>query len=154
MVTDESRPMLPLITPRKPAGTPDRRGTRHDSLNGLFQRIPRGHSERRQFRDRRATPRVSVELECQPHVGDTRYVRLTQDLSTFGMSTRQGHTPPTGTRLVLSLFLPDEPVAPLRLTAQVLGSYDEHGGMRLRFIKPSLECVRRIHRFLRAQAAH
>jgi hypothetical protein len=96
---------------------------------------------------------VQVELECEETSGDSRYVRLTTDLSTFGMSTRHGPTPKGGTRLSLKLFLPDEPMAPLKLSAEVLGSYDQHGGMRLKFCKPSLEAVRRIHRFLVARAA-
>ena len=98
-------PILPLLTPsiRTPAEgpQPDRRGSRADSLLGLFQRISKGAEERRAFRDRRATPRVSVELECEERTTDSRYVRLTRDLSTFGMSTGVGHTPATGTRLTL-----------------------------------------------------
>jgi hypothetical protein len=53
--------------------------------------------------------------------------------------------------LFLKLFLPDEPMAPLKLEAEVLGSYDTRGGMRLRFHRPSLDAVRRIHRFLVAR---
>lgn len=107
-----------------------------------------GDPERRSFRERRATPRVPVELECEEKHGDTRYVRLTTDLSTFGMSTRHGPTPVHGSRLQLKLFLPDEPMAPLKLEAEVLGCYDDRGGMRLKFVRPSLEAVRRIHRYL------
>ena len=75
---------------------------------------------------------------------------MTSDLSTFGMSTRQGHTPKNGTRLTLSLFLPDEPLAPLKLEAEVLGPYDNAGGMRLKFKNPSVESIKRIHRYLSA----
>lgn len=147
-------PILPLLTPsiRTPAEgrQPDRRGSRGDSLLGLFQRISKGAEERRAFRDRRATPRVSVELECEERTTDSRYVRLTRDLSTFGMSTGVGHTPATGTRLTLSLFLPDEPLAPLKLDAEVLGPYDASGGMRLKFKNPSVDAIKRIHRYLSA----
>lgn len=140
-----AEPLLPLIAP---VLKKDRRGSRADSLTGLVQRLQKGAQERRAFRDRRATPRVAVELECEERTDDSRYVRMTSDLSTFGMSTRQGHTPPVGTRLTLSLFLPDEPIAPLKLDAEVLGAYDENGGMRLRFKNPSVESVKRIHRYL------
>jgi hypothetical protein len=115
---------------------------------GLFSRLTAGAPERRSFKERRATPRVPVELECEEAQGESRYVRLTTDLSTFGMSTRHGPTPMTGSRMVLKLFLPDEPMAPLKLDAVVLGCYDDRGGMRLRFHRPSLDAVRRIHRYL------
>ena len=144
-------PLLPLIAPSlRTEKQPDRRGSRSDSLLGLFQRLSKGAEERRAFRERRATPRVAVELECEERTTDSRYVRMTNDLSTFGMSTRQGHTPASGTRLTLSLFLPDEPLAPLKLDAEVLGPYDSGGGMRMRFKNPSVESVKRIHRYLAA----
>ena len=147
--------LLPLLTPSLRTGVPpekqlDRRGSRSDSLLGLFQRISKGSDERRAFRERRATPRVTVELECEERTRDSRYVRLTRDLSTFGMSTSQGHTPAAGTRLTLALFLPDEPLAPLKLDAEVLGRYDSGGGMRLKFKNPSVDAIKRIHRYLSA----
>jgi hypothetical protein len=138
---------LPLLSPPRPKAK-DRRGNSESSLMGLYARLSSGQPERRRFRERRATPRVPVELECEESSGESRYVRLTTDLSTFGMSTRHGPTPVEGSRLVLKLFLPDEPMAPLKLEAEVLGSYDQNGGMRLRFHRPSLDAVRRIHRFL------
>ena len=142
--------LLPLITPPRPKSK-DRRG--HDrGLLGLYARLSAGQKERRRFRDRRATPRVPVELECEESNGESRYVRLTTDLSTFGMATKAGPTPEVGSRLSLKLFLPDEPMAPLKLDAHVLGAYDGQAGMRLRFHKPSLDAVRRIHRFLASRA--
>jgi hypothetical protein len=139
-----SASLLPLLTPPKPkAKARDRR--QGDAASG---RLSEGQPERRSFRDRRATPRVPVELECEESSGESRYVRLTTDLSTFGMSTRHGPTPLEGSRLSLKLFLPDEPMAPLKLEAEVLGSYDGGSGMRLRFHRPSLDAIRRIHRFL------
>jgi hypothetical protein len=117
-------------------------------LLGLYARLTAGAPERRSFKERRATPRVPVELEVEETHGDSRYVRLTTDLSTFGMSTRHGPTPVTGSRLMLKLFLPDEPMVPLKLEAEVLACYDDRGGMRLKFHRPSLDAVRRIHRFL------
>jgi hypothetical protein len=143
-----STSQLPLISPPRPKRKTDRRGTGEASMLGLVTRIQKGASERRSFRERRATPRVPVELECEELQGDSRYVRLTTDLSTFGLSTRQGPTPIPGSRMLIRLFLPDEPLAPLQLDAEVLESYDEQGGMRLKFRKPTLDAVRRIHRFL------
>jgi hypothetical protein len=142
-----SASLLPLLTPPKPKSK-DRRGSSALSLVGLTSRLRQGQPERRSFKDRRATPRLPVELECEETNGESRYVRLTTDLSTFGMSMRHGPTPAGGSRLSLKLFLPDEPMAPLKLMAEVLGGYDERGGMRLKFHRPSLEAVRRIHRFL------
>ena len=149
-MTAQSASLLPLITPPKPKPK-DRRGNNEVSLVGLYQRLAASQPERRRFRERRATPRVPVELECEESHGDSRYVRLTTDLSTFGMSTKHGPTPLEGSRMFLKLFLPDEPMAPLKLEAEVLGSYDGNGGMRLKFVKPSLDAVRRIHRFLVAR---
>lgn len=143
--------IVPLLTPSlQPEKQADRRGSRSDSMLGLFERLSKGATERRAFRERRASPRVSVELECEERTEQSRYVRLTSDLSTFGMSTRQGHTPARGTRLTLSLFLPDEPLAPLKLDAEVLGPYDGSGGMRLKFKNPTVEAIKRIHRYLAA----
>src|SRR5882724_9735214 len=119
MSTSQSASLLPLITPPKPKAR-DRRGHTEASLVGLYTRLSAGAPERRRFRERRATPRVPVELECEESHGDSRYVRLTTDLSTFGMSTRHGPTPEPGSRLSLKLFLPDEPMAPLKLHAKVL----------------------------------
>ena len=148
MSPDSQIPSIPASS--RPEKLADRRGSRSDSLLGLFQRLSKGAQERRGFRDRRATPRVAVELECEERTPDSRYVLMTTDLSTFGMSTRQGNTPLTGTRVTLALFLPDEPLAPLELDAQVLGPYDSSGGMRLGFRNPCIDSVKRIHRYLSA----
>lgn len=139
---------LQALKPKSSNRKPDRRGASLKSFQGLVGRLSRGEAERRNFRDRRATPRVNVELECEEQQGGSRYVRLTRDLSTFGLSTLEGHTPKKGTKLKLKLFLPDEPNAPLALEAEVLGACRPSGGMRLKFSSPPLEAVRRIHRFL------
>lgn len=142
-------PLLPLITPSPGERRKDRRGSRSsDTLQGLYQRIKEGLPERRSFRERRATPRVAVDLEVEQRQGDARFVRLTSDLSTFGLSVREGPTPRVGTKLTLALFLPDEPMNALELEAEVLGSYDAKGGMRVRFLQPSIEVVRRLHKYL------
>jgi len=151
-VAGQPASLLPLITPPKPKSrSKDRRGGNETSLLGMYARLSAGQPERRSFRERRATPRMPVELECEENHGGSRFVRLTTDLSTFGLSTRHGPTPPRGTKLTIRLFLPDEPKTPLTLDAHVLGAYDLRGGMRLKFRKPSIEAVRRIHRFLTTQ---
>ena len=139
--------VLPLITPKLPQ-VPDRRGQGEDSLVKLFERIQKGEKERRSFRERRATPRVSVEFAVKTNDGGEQLVRTTHDLSTFGMALKGGTTPAAGTRLDIQLFLPDDP-APLELKAEVLGAFGPDGGARLKFISPPIEAVRRIHRFLK-----
>ncbi|MBL8933221.1 MAG: hypothetical protein JNM69_01630, partial [Archangium sp.] len=58
---------LPLLTPKLPR-MKDRRGG-SDSLVKLMQRIQTGQPERRAFRDRRATPRVAVQLDIEAEEG-------------------------------------------------------------------------------------
>ncbi len=140
--------MLPLITPKLPH-LPDRRGQSDDSLKKLLDRIQKGEEERRSFRERRATPRVAVALDVETREGEEKVTQRTHDLSTFGVSVRGGATPPAGTRLRIKIFLPDDPVTPLDLEAEVLGSFDATGGTRMRFVNPDLHAVRRIHRFLK-----
>lgn len=144
----KSDAMLPLLTPRLPQKT-DRRAQTGESMVKLFDRIKHGESERRSFRDRRATPRVNVGLNLEASEGDETMRLVTHDLSTFGLSISGGATPKKGTRLTLKLFLPDEPTNPLVLDAEVLGPLGSEGGVRVRFIKPDLEAVRRIHRLVK-----
>ena len=110
--------------------------------------VPAGFAER----DRRATARLPVELEVEERVGPARYIRITQDLSTFGLSTRQGHAHELGTRLKLVLHLPDDRAHPLEVDAHVVGHYARQWGMRLAFKNLSTDAVRRIHRYLRSRA--
>jgi hypothetical protein len=140
--------MLPLLTPKLPQ-TVDRRRQTGESMVKLFDRIKQGESERRSFRDRRATPRVNVGLTLETGEGDEALRLVTHDLSTFGLSISGGATPKKGTKLSLRLFLPDEPTDPLVLEAEVLGPLGEDGGVRVKFIKPDLEAVRRIHRLVK-----
>lgn len=140
--------MLPLLTPKLPQ-IPDRRGGQDDSLVRLFERIQKGEKERRSFRERRATPRVAVALDVETDEAGTRVMQTTHDLSTFGVAVHGGTTPTVGTRIRVKIFLPDDPKKPLDLEAEVLGSFDEQGGTRMRFVKPPVEDVRRIHRFLK-----
>jgi hypothetical protein len=139
--------LLPLITPRLPQ-VADRRGRSGESASQLFERIQKGEKERRSFRERRATPRVAVGITLETEEAGTRVMAQTYDLSTFGLSIRSGYTPPKGKVMSLRLFLPDDLAAPLQLKAEVLGPFDEEGGVRMRFVKPDLEAVRRIHRLV------
>jgi PilZ domain len=140
--------LLPLLTPKLPQ-TVDRRSQTGESMVKLFDRIKQGESERRSFRDRRATPRVNVGLALEADHGDETMRLVTHDLSTFGLSISGGATPKKGTKLTLKLFLPDEPTVPLVLDAEVLGALGEDGGVRVKFIKPDLEAVRRIHKLVK-----
>jgi hypothetical protein len=90
---------------------------------------------------------VAVELECEETQGTSKLVRLTTDLSTFGLSTRHGPPLKRNTLVRLKLFLPKASQA-LSLKARVLGPYDSKGGVRFKFVRPSLECVQGLHRFL------
>lgn len=141
--------LLPLLTPKLPQ-TLDRRSNTGESMVKLFDRIKQGEGERRSFRDRRASPRVNVGLALEADgAGDETMRLVTNDLSTFGLSISGGPTPKKGTKLTLKLFLPDEPTEPLVLKAEVLGSLGEHEGVRMRFINPDLEAVRRIHKLVK-----
>ena len=143
-----SEALLPLLTPRLPQPV-DRRSNSGEAMVKLFDRIKHGESERRNFRDRRATPRVNVGLALEAGSGDDAMRLITNDLSTFGLSISGGPTPKKGTKLTLKLFLPDEPTTPLVLEAEVLGPLGRDGGVRMKFIKPDLEAVRRIHKLVK-----
>jgi PilZ domain len=146
---------LPIIAPRPPQSEErrkDRRGGDNASMVALFERIQKKAPERRSFRDRRATPRKEVALEWEEQVGDARLVRLTSDLSTFGLSTKEGPSHPKGTKMRVRLFLPDAPNEPLVLTATVVGDWDGGKGVRLKFEKPPVDAARRIHKYLAAHA--
>jgi hypothetical protein len=114
----------------------------------LFERIQRGAPERRSFRDRRASPRAAVGIALETEDGGTRFMAQTYDLSTFGLSVRGGPTPRKGRVLAVRLFLPDDPTSPLAVRAVVLGPFDGKGGVRMKFVEPPLEAVRRIHRLV------
>lgn len=139
---------MPLLTPKLPQ-TLDRRTNTGEAMVKLFDRIKQGESERRNFRDRRATPRVNVGLALEAGSGEETMRLITNDLSTFGLSISGGKTPKKGTRLTLKLFLPDEPATPLVLEAEVLGPLGREDGVRMRFLKPDLEAVRRIHKLVK-----
>lgn len=140
--------LLPLLTPRLPQ-TIDRRTNTGEAMVKLFDRIKQGESERRNFRDRRATPRVNVGLALEADAGEETMRLITNDLSTFGLSISGGKTPKKGSKVMLKLFLPDEPTTPLLLEAEVLGPLGREGGVRMKFIKPDLEAVRRIHKLVK-----
>jgi hypothetical protein len=104
------------------------------------------------IRERRATPRVRAEVVCMERTHGTRYLRTTYDLSTFGLATQYGHVHEVGEEVRLTLHLPDNPSRPLEVRARVVGHLRDRTGMRLAFLRPSRETVRRIHRFLFSQA--
>lgn len=137
---------LPLITPKLPR-VKDRRGG-SDSLAKLMKRIQTGQPERRQFRERRATPRVTVALDLEASGNGETVTMRSHDLSTFGLGVASGPTPKKGSRIALKLFLPDDPTTPLELDAEVLGPFGEEGGARMKFLNPPVEAVRRIHKLL------
>ncbi len=140
--------MLPLLTPKLPE-VPDRRG--QDSVKDLFQGIEKTEHERRSFRERRATPRVAVTLtlEVDDEEAGRTVVHRTHDLSTFGLSISTGATPRKGSKLKVRVFLADDSTEPLEFTGEVLGAFDANGGARLKFIRPAVTSVRRLHRFLK-----
>jgi hypothetical protein len=128
----------------------DRRGSGDDSASQLFARIQKGGPERRSFRERRATRRVAVSFELEARaVGVEVLAQRTHDLSTFGLSIREGSPLEKGTALALRLLLPDDPATPLALHGVVVGPFDEQGGVRVKFVDPPLEAVRRIHRLVK-----
>ena len=146
--------IFPLLTPPLPGAAPadplptvreDRRQHTGESMDRQFARIREGKEERRSFRERRATRRLAVGLPVE--ADQARLV--THDLSTFGLSLRGGAPLPRGSRLTLKLFLPDAPTEPLLLDAEVLGPLDATGGARLKFIRPPLEAVQRIHKLVK-----
>lgn len=137
---------LPLLTPQLPRQK-DRRGA-GDGVAKLMKRIQTGAPERRAFRERRASPRVMVAISLEADDAGETLMMQTHDLSTFGLGVRQGPTPAVGRRLSLRLFLPDDATTPLELEAVVLGPYGDLGGARMKFVRPPVEAVRRIHRLL------
>ncbi len=147
---------LPLIAPQ-PKGKSrlnalaDRRAGHAERRGGIRPPVAT-ESDRREGRDRRATPRVPCELDVEERALGARYFRVTRDLSTFGLCTLTGFTHPVGTRLDLLLHLPDEVREPVRVHAEVVGIDPSGNGTRLAFRNPPVEAVRRIHRYLRARA--
>lgn len=131
---------LPLISPR-PRGV--------QGVSGLLQRLGAlGRDSAPILRERRATPRVKVEIECEERVGESRYFHVTSDLSTFGLSTRQGGPYPVGTHIQILLHLPDGHRDPVATEAVVVASFEGRDGLRLAFKKTPLESVRRIHQYV------
>jgi hypothetical protein len=124
----------------------------HEQLPYIAPRLKGRHFVDAAERERRATPRVPIELEVEERVGPSTYIRITEDVSTFGLSTRQGHSHPLGTRLNLVLHLPDDRTCPLAVEAEVVGHYARHWGMRLAFKNLSAEAGRRLHRYLASRA--
>jgi hypothetical protein len=147
---DTSAPALEYLLPQP---VPERRGP-PGPVEGteVAPGSPPGGVERR-GRDRRAGPRVQVALECEEWMGASRVVWTTHDVSTFGLSLRDCFSRPAGSRVWLSLHLPDDEPQPLLLEGRVLGPCSAEGGLRVRFVNPPLPGLRRLHAYLRACAA-
>jgi hypothetical protein len=128
---------LPLLAPDPPTRRQPRAKVRTTKRSGVT-------------RDRRVAQRMAVAVECEERLGPTRYVRLTSDLSPFGLSTRQGYAHPVGTRLRLALYLPDQPRQPIHLKGEVVGVLGQSAGVRIAFRNPSGDAVRRIHHYLKS----
>jgi hypothetical protein len=139
--------VLPLLAPPPRLGAERRFAARRQ---GSRPPLATTLDDRRAERERRATPRMEVELDCEEHFEGARYFRLTHDLSTFGLSTRHGIPHPPGTRLKVALYLPDEPQRPLVVGCEVVGRNSHSGGLRLAFRRPSREVVRRVHSYLQS----
>jgi hypothetical protein len=142
---------LQFAVPRSRAVPKNSRERRKFDLTSLLGWVGGGRPERRAFRERRASPRFAVEVECEERIGSSRYFRITSDMSTFGLSTRHGWPHEIGTRLQLLIYLPDGIDDALAVEAEVVGPFNEYGGMRLAFRNPNVDVLRRIHRFLNGQ---
>jgi len=145
MMNRESSPIS--VIPPHPRGAAEFLAAKdpalYDSLEGLM--FPR---EEGKGRERRATARVKAEVMCETKAYGRRRFLQTEDLSTFGLSTRGGaEKVPVGTWLEVVLHLPDA-TWPLAFTAEVVGTNDASSGLRLAFRNPSRLAARRLHRFL------
>lgn len=99
-------------------------------------------------RDLRATRRVRVALPLEVRQGGHLQHRSSWDLSTFGASTQEGRAPPTGSRALIALHLPDHARMPVLVEARVVGPFHGGFGARFAFLNLSAEAARRIHHFL------
>lgn len=148
---DSSNERMPVIAPRPKQLGERRLSERREEEPALFMdllRFPRDQEKDRRGKERRATPRVQVELECEERSGTSRYFHVTWDLSTFGLSTRYGYPHELGTRLSVFLHLPNEPSNPVEVTGEVVGRNAESGGVRIAFRNAPIDSLRKIHRFL------
>lgn len=141
--------MSPLITPKLPEVL-DRR----DGESGPTRAVAEQRSgERRSLKERRGTPRLVVmltlELEHDDLGREVRVVCHTRDLSTSGVAIRGGAAPMPGARVRLRLFLADGSPDPLMLTGEVVGSFDAHGGARVKLDNVLGADRERLERFLR-----
>jgi hypothetical protein len=143
---------LSLIAPR-PSFPPELLVDERRSLSRSLRTLLYSQSRlnRRTGRDRRATGRFQAEIVCEERKGPSKHYRLTYDLSTFGLSTQYGPQYRIGTKVRLSLHLPDDITGPVEVDAEVVGLHEQSGGMRLAFRAPPAEGVRRVHRYLFAQ---
>lgn len=78
--------------------------------------------------------RFEVALSASERSGPFEVVWTTTDLSVTGLSIRDSFSRPVGTRVHLQLELEDGH-PPLPVTAEVIGAYDEAGGVRVHFVE-------------------
>ncbi|HLT29953.1 MAG TPA: PilZ domain-containing protein [Myxococcaceae bacterium] len=83
---------------------------------------------------RRVARRFEVALSASERSGPFEVVWTTTDLSVTGLSIRDSFSRPVGTRVHLQLELEDGH-PPLPVTAEVIGAYDEAGGVRVHFVE-------------------
>lgn len=105
-------------------------------------------TDRRRGRDRRASPRVEVRLQCEDVGFPDSKMLQSEDLSVFGVCVRTEEPYKRGSRLLLELHLPDGGEAPLALRCEVVGWDKRRRRARLAFRDPPVRAVRRILRFL------
>jgi hypothetical protein len=85
---------------------------------------------------RRVARRFEVALSASERSGPFEVVWTTTDLSVTGLSIRDSFSRPLGTRVHLQLELNDGG-DPLPVTAEVIGAFDEAGGVRVHFVELS-----------------
>lgn len=92
---------------------------------------------------RRIARRFEVALAASERSGPFEVEWTTTDLSATGLSMRDSFSRPVGTVVQLQLALNDGH-PPLPVSAEVVGPFDDAGGVRVRFVELSDEGRERI----------
>lgn len=100
--------------------------------------------------DRRAHPRITVELRVDEHHDTATYFQQASDLSVGGLHLAGTISHPEGTRVSLELHLPGTG-APVRVEAEVVSEPGDPIGMHLRFVDLDPDARERIERFIAAR---
>lgn len=98
---------------------------------------------------RRVARRFEVALAASERSGPFEVEWTTTDLSVTGLSIRDSFSRPVGTRVHLQLQL-DDGLPPLPVTAEVIGAFDDAGGVRVHFVELSEDGRLRIRAALTA----